>query len=493
MFLYNNSNCALLIIGILHDNGLTLYIMNIKRRLFSVVLFMFIIVNASCRQSPNLSGLVIFAAGLNKPVCIANAGDNRLFVVGQEGYIFIVDSVGNVSQQPFLDIHERVIYGGERGLLGLAFNPQFSSNGFFYVNYVGLGDSTHISRFSLSPGNHDIADPQSEFKLMTIYQPYENHKGGDLCFGPDGYLYIGLGDGGLSGDPGNRAQDPKELLGKILRIDVGQGNPYSIPQSNPFYISTDTLGEIWALGLRNPWRFSFDKLNGNLWIGDVGQDEFEEIDMQQAASSGGENYGWRCYEGNQSFASGCPPAALFTFPVYTYPHGGDCSVTGGYVYRGAESSPYYGYYFFADYCSDKIWTLHNVSGNWIKEDYGQFSGNGFSSFGEDAEGQLYIAGLVSGILYRVVDNTTYIGNNKNHEEIKIIHFPSSNKVRIETGRNDRQAISIKMIDRDGATLFDRIISEDNYEFDIGTLPAGAYFLNLRSKDLSLVHKLIKAK
>ena len=370
--------------------------------------------NISCKKKEDIkevpkieSKMVSFATGLSNPVSITHAGDSRLFVVDQAGYIRIVDPSGKVNPQPFLDIHERVTFGGERGLLGLAFHPEYKSNGYLYVNYIGDRDSTHISRFKVSAGNAEMADPQSEFKLMTLFQPFANHKGGNLSFGPDGFLYIGMGDGGSSGDPGNRAQNPKEYLGKMLRIDVNQGNPYAIPASNPFYNSTTTLGEIWALGLRNPWRFSFDRLTGDLWIADVGQDALEEIDFQPAASRGGENYGWRCYEGTQTFNnSGCDPQASFTLPVYTYPHGEECSVTGGFVYRGTQSSTYYGHYFFADYCSDRIWTLHKVGNNWVKEDFGRFTGNNFSTFGEDALGQLYVAGTKSGTIFKVLDYTT---------------------------------------------------------------------------------------
>ena len=447
--------------------------------------------SARCQETQNGGNLVPFAQGLNSPVCITNAGDSRLFVVDQAGYVRIIDSSGTIYPQPYLDIHERVTFGGEQGLLGLAFHPQYTTNGYFYVNYTGAGDSTHISRFNVSSGNPDIADPQSEFKLMTINQPFTNHNGGDLGFGPDGYLYIGLGDGGSAGDPGNRAQNPMEYLGKMLRIDVNHGNPYAIPETNPFYNSLSTLGEIWALGLRNPWRFSFDRLTGDLWIGDVGQNAFEEIDFQPAASTGGENYGWRCYEGNQEYnSSGCPSASAFTFPVYTYPHGAECSVTGGYVYRGAVSSPYYGYYFFADYCSDRIWTLHNVSGNWVAEEFGQFPGNNFSTFGEDAEGQLYIAGLSSGSIYLVVENTTGLSDSKVSPEIKVIQLPYSSIIRLETGRNDRPEIHITLYDLTGIAHYTSNTREASFEFDPGKLPAGTYLLSISVDDRKQVHKLV---
>lgn len=369
--------------------------------------------------------MVSFATGISHPVAITNAGDIRLFVVDQEGFIHIVDSIGNVNPQPFLDIHEKVNFGGERGLLGLAFHPNYQSNGYFYVNYVGKGDITHISRFKVSSSNMDMADLTSEFILLTQPQPFQNHNGGSLAFGRDGFLYIGLGDGGSGGDPGNRAQNPMEYLGKMLRIDVNQGNPYAIPTSNPFYNSTTTRGEIWALGLRNPWKFSFDRLTGDLWIADVGQNAVEEINLQPAAGQGGENYGWRCYEGNDTFNSvWCAAESALTFPVYTYPHGGECSVTGGYVYRGATTSTYYGHYFFTDYCSDRIWTLHKVGANWVKEDFGRFTGNNFTTFGEDAKGLLYIAGANSRTIFKVLDyqiaDTT---SNQAMGDIKISKAP----------------------------------------------------------------------
>jgi glucose/arabinose dehydrogenase len=272
------------------------------------------------------------------------------------------------------------------------------------VNYVGQGDSTHISRFSVSKSDPETADPGSEVKLLTIKQPFENHNGGNLLFGPDGFLYIGMGDGGDAGDPGNRAQNLKEYLGKMLRIDVNSGKLYGIPSTNPFISDTSALPEIWAYGLRNPWRFSFDRLTGDLWIGDVGQDAIEEIDLQPASSKGGENYGWRLFEGNAPFK----PASLrqdsgIVFPVYTYPHGPECSITGGFVYRGSSASPYYGDYFYADYCSDKIWTLHQESGAWVSKMFGHFEGNHFSTFGEDSSGRLYVAGLTTGTIYRITD------------------------------------------------------------------------------------------
>ncbi|MDP3914122.1 MAG: PQQ-dependent sugar dehydrogenase [Bacteroidota bacterium] len=464
-------------------------------RIISISFFILIFSTASCQKTQsenNIENMELFASGLSNPVCITNAGDNRLFVVDQAGYIRIVDSDGIVRTQPFLDIRDRVTFGGERGLLGLAFHPGYKTNGFFYVNYVGAGDITNISRFKVNSGNPEIADPTSELKIMTITQPYSNHNGGTLCFGPDGYLYIGLGDGGSGGDPGNRSQNPMTLLGKMLRIDINSGNPYSIPSTNPFLNSTTTLPEIWSLGLRNPWKFSFDRLTGDMWIADVGQNAIEEVNMQPANSKGGENYGWRCYEGNQTYnTSGCAAASTLTFPVYTYPQGTDCSVTGGYVYREDVSSAYYGHYFFTDYCSDRIWTLHKVGENWVKEDFGRFTGNNFSTFGEGSDGKLYVSGRGSGKIYRVVGNTTGINASNILSGVKIIQVPNSNKIRIETGQNNRQEIQISLSDIKGTVLHQATTSGANYEFDAGKLAFGTYILNIVIDGKKMTQKLIK--
>lgn len=462
--------------------------MKLNYILFPILIF---VLSNNSANSQNTGKLIPFASGLTTIVCLANAGDSRLFVVNQHGNISIFNSDGTVSLQLFLDIHEQVIYGGERGLLGVAFHPQYKTNGYFYVNYVGNGDSTHISRFKVSADNQNMADPQSELKLLTIFQPYQNHNGGDLNFGPDGYLYIGLGDGGSAGDPGNRSQNPKEFLGKMLRIDVDHGNPYSIPTTNPFYNSSTTLGEIWAFGLRNPWRFSFDRLTGDLWIADVGQDAFEEIDFQPAGDKGGENYGWRCYEGNQVYnSSGCNSNALITFPIYNYPHGSECSVTGGYVYRGSPLSPYYGYYFFADYCSDRIWTLHNTSGTWVKEDFGQFAGNNFSTFGEDTSGQLYVAGVGSGKIFRIDDLATGIDDLAKSDEMSIIQIPFSNKIRIETNQTNHSVMHLNVYDINGIKHFQTETREPNPELDFSFLKAGTYIFSVLIDGKKHVHKLI---
>ena len=468
--------------------------MKTLHKTLTLFLLLALLETISCKEMQPVSNpsLIVFATGLVTPVCIANAGDSRLFTIDQHGLIMIVDSAGNVNTVPFLDIRSRVTYGGERGLLGLAFHPRYKTNGYFYVNYVGAGDSTHISRFSASISDPGKADPSSEYKLLTLYQPYVNHNGGDLCFGPDGYLYIGLGDGGSGGDPGNRAQNFSEYLGKIHRIDVNSGSPYSIPQTNPFYNNSTARKEIWAYGLRNPWRFSFDRLTGDVWIADVGQDAFEEINFQPAASTGGQNYGWRCYEGNTAYnTTGCGASSNYVFPLYAYPHNPECSVIGGYVDRSSTSSLYYGYYFFADYCSDRIWTLHTVSGNRVVQDMGQFPGNNFSTFGEDINGRLYVAGLTSGTIYRISDSPTSVNLPVNPNNITVTYLPGTAKVSIENKSHDGTLLQLTLFNPLGIVCYSTLSHESNLVINISFLPKGIYLLNIVSKGRNQVQKLIK--
>ena len=353
--------------------------------------------------------LKLFASGLEIPVDITHAGDERMFVVGKKGKIFIVDTAGVVSDQLFLDISTRVNSNfSERGLLGLAFHPDYANNGYFFVNYTGLSGETVVSRFEVS-SDPDVADASSEKIILRENQPFPNHNAGDLAFGPDGFLYIPMGDGGDGGDPLNSGQTRTSLLGKILRIDIDNGDPYAIPSDNPFVNDDFTQDEVWALGLRNPWRISFDRLTYDLWIGDVGQNAWEEISVQPAASQGGENYGWRCYEGDATFNLGnCEDRSNFVFPVFAYRNNrfeDGCSVTGGFVYRGTRFPGMYGNYIFADYCSGKIWSIapQDNDGNWEVTDQGKFSPPDFSTFGEDANGELFVASIGQGTIYRVTD------------------------------------------------------------------------------------------
>ncbi len=347
-----------------------------------------------------------FASGFSNPVDIVNAGDERLFIVERAGRIKIIDGAGNVQSTLFLNITSDVNASpNERGLLGLEFHPDYANNGYFFVNYTDNNGDTRVSRFSVSSTDPNVADPNSEVLIMEIAQPYWNHNAGDLAFGPDGYLYIGSGDGGDGGDPGNRAQNPQNLLGKMLRIDVDNGTPYSIPADNPFVGNADVLDEIWAIGLRNPWRYSFDRETGDLWMGDVGQGQWEEIDMEPANSGGGFNYGWRCYEGDAAFnTNGCASASEYQGPVLDYNHSGftHCSVTGGFVYRGCAYPDLIGHYIYADYCSGRFWSINpDGNGGWNDQEVGSFPGYDISTFGEDMNGELYVARLSQGRIYKI--------------------------------------------------------------------------------------------
>ncbi|MBI4637763.1 MAG: PQQ-dependent sugar dehydrogenase [Candidatus Rokubacteria bacterium] len=355
-------------------------------------------------QGTVLIALEAIVTGLANPVAIANAGDgwNRLFIALQAGQILIYDS-GQLLPNPFLDISSLVSCCGEQGLLGVAFHPSYASNGFFYVNYTNLAGDTVVARYRVS-ADANLADPASAVILLTVDQPFTNHNGGQLQFGPDGYLYIGMGDGGSGGDPGNRAQNLGELLGKLLRIDVDGGTPYAIPATNPFVGTPGARGEIWAYGLRNPWRFSFDRLTGDLFIGDVGQESREEVDFQPAGSPGGQNYGWRLMEGSACYdpATNCNNGSL-TLPILEYDHSLGCAVIGGSRYRGREFPDLSGTYLYGDFCTGLIWGATETGGAWTSSVLFA-SGLLISAFGEDESGEVYVAhygGGTDGAIYRI--------------------------------------------------------------------------------------------
>lgn len=343
----------------------------------------------------------LFSSGLSKPVGIANAGDGsgRLFILEQAGIIRIIQN-DQLLIEPFLDISDRVSCCSERGLLGIAFHPNFEQNGFFYVNYTDLTGNTVISRFEVVAGENR-GDPNSEIKLLEIEQPYRNHNGGGMAFGPDGYLYLGLGDGGSQGDPLGNAQNRDVLLGKLLRLDVGEGEFYSIPADNPF-AQSGGAPEVWAYGLRNPWRFSFDRQTGDLYIGDVGQGTWEEIDYLPAGSPGGTNFGWNYLEGTHAFSTlPQPEGEVLTDPVAEYSHNQGISVIGGVVYRGQQLPSMQGIYLFGDYGSGLIWGLFmDDAGTWQNAILFRIGGS-ISSFGEDESGEIYVADL-NGHIYRLI-------------------------------------------------------------------------------------------
>jgi len=373
-----------------------------------LVIFIFFSFAGSAQPQIELQS---FQSGFDQPVGIVNADDERLFIVEQRGLIKIIDGNGSVLGTPFLDLSDIVSQSGsERGLLGLAFHPDYYENGYFFVNYTRESDgNTVVARFSVDAGNANVALPGSGQQLLEVTQPFSNHNGGQLLFGPDGYLYVALGDGGDAGDPHDNGQSLNTLLGKILRIDVetDEDGGYSIPADNPFVNEVTARDEIWAWGVRNPWRNSFDRLTGDFWIADVGQNAREEVNFQEAGSPGGINYGWRCYEGNLPYnTDGCPGEENFTFPVYDYEHtesGCTGSVTGGYVYRGLMYNELYGKYLFADYCTGNLYYISQTDDGFEGFLPGEYDAFEYTSFGEDQYGELYIALASSGEIRKVVE------------------------------------------------------------------------------------------
>ncbi|MBC8045769.1 MAG: PQQ-dependent sugar dehydrogenase [Fimbriimonadaceae bacterium] len=347
--------------------------------------------------------LEFHASGFDEPVGIVSAGDERLFIVERKGKIKILYPDGTNSV--FLDISALVESGFvEQGLLGLAFHPDYFTNGYFYVNYINLDDDTRISRFHVSVSDSNVADTSSEFNILAIEQPALNHNGGDLHFGPDGYLYCALGNGG--GPSNSNAQDTTNLLGKILRIDVDIATPYAAPSENPFF---DGAGkdELWNFGLRNPWRFSFDRLTGDMFIADVGGALHEEINFQPASSTGGENYGWNCYEGNLLVnPSLCLAGSTLTFPVFDYLHDnaiGGFAVTGGYVYRGNDYPGMNGYYIFCDYISGNFWSMRQITADSFSTNFHGYLEDRIASFGENNNGELFACEKTTGNIYKIID------------------------------------------------------------------------------------------
>ncbi len=363
--------------------------------------------NPPLPTGPDRLALEPVAAGLDHPIGITNAGDGsgRLFVNEQGGTVRVVEPGGTVRAQPFLDLGDRVVSGGERGLLGLAFHPGFPADGRIYVDYTRKPDgATVISELTATA---ERADPSSERALLVISQPFANHNGGQLAFGPDGDLYIGMGDGGSGGDPFGNAQNTNVLLGKILRIDVDAaagGRAYAIPATNPFAAKGSVPGggapEVWAYGLRNPWRFSFDPANGDLYIGDVGQGSWEEVDRQPGDSTGGENYGWNVMEGRHCYGGSCDQRP-YVMPIAEYGHDAGCAITGGTVYRGSAQPLLDGVYVMGDYCSGTVFTLQVDEGTVTPKPVLK-SGKQISAFGTGEDGEIYLADVSGGGIYRVV-------------------------------------------------------------------------------------------
>ncbi|ESU19876.1 hypothetical protein FCR2A7T_12790 [Flavobacterium cauense R2A-7] len=457
------------------------------------VFFLFIaLVFVQCMQHSQtvapVIGLQSFATGFSAPVEITHCGDSRLFVVEQDGLIKILNPNGTVNTTPFLNITNLTNANGEQGLLGLAFSPDYASNGLFYINYTNLSGDTVIARYSVNSNNPDTANPSGTV-LLTIPQPYSNHNGGTLKFGPDGYLYIGMGDGGSGGDPENRAQNTNELLGKMLRIDVNTGPLYGIPLNNPF-VGVAGADEIWAIGLRNPWKFSFDRQTGDLWIADVGQNLYEEVN-RAGATEAGLNYGWRCYEGNAAFnITGCAAQNTMKTPLFVTNHSnGFCSITGGYVYRGVAYPNFKGKYFFSDYCKAQI-GMADSSGTVTFSQ--TFSGNAFVTFGEDANGELYVGSINNGVIYKLVDSSLNVAE-VNRKSFKVYPNPATSEVFVQSNDEELFATNLEIIDGNGKKLLSQ--KTENLPLlsvNTATLATGLYFLKVKTNTgLVSIYKFLK--
>jgi glucose/arabinose dehydrogenase len=444
-------------------------------------------------QSQTIS-LQSFGTGFVSPVEITNAGDSRLFVVQKGGLIRILNANGTVNSTPFLDLSSLVSTNSERGLLGLAFHPNYATNGYFFVNYTNTAGNTVIARYSVNSGNPDIADTTGTI-LMTISQPYSNHNGGSIKFGPDGFLYIGMGDGGSGGDPQgysqnlsltntNVAANPSRIyLGKMLRIDVNTTAPglnYGFPSTNPF-VNEAGKQEIWAIGLRNPWKFSFNRLNGDLWIADVGQDAVEEINkIVNPLPNTAINFGWRCYEGNSNYnTSGCAASSTMTFPFVQYARfGGACSVTGGYFYSGSAYPNFQNKYFFTDYCDNKIRMVNSAG---VITTSTSFSGNNFVTFGEDMNGELYIAGITSGTIFKIIDSS--LGTSEfDNNDFSIYPNPAKGYFNIKSNASNL-VTKIDVFDLTGKLLFSKKLNANpENSFDTNLLSKGIYLVSIEATD-----------
>lgn len=425
------------------------------------------------------------ASGFSKPVDISTSGirdDQRLFITEKDGRIKVLLKDGTILAKPFLDIDNRVnSSANERGLLGLAFHPRYSDNGYFFVHYTNNSGHSTISRFEVNPNDENLAMPESEKILLVVNQPFNNHNAGDLAFGKNGYLYIGMGDGGSGGDPGNRSQNPKQLLGKMLRIDVNSENTsYAIPPTNPYANSTDTLPEIWAFGLRNPWRISMDTLLNELWIADVGQDRWEEVNVAHA-DRGGLNYGWRCFEGNAVFNfSTCNAGTSFYPPVHVYANqfNTGCSVTGGFVYRGNEIPELKGQYIYCDFCSGIFWGIaKKEEGVYVNKQIGDFEDMEFATFGTDHSGEVFVAGLGNGNIYKIQGTSSSLGYTTQSGDFTVFPNPVSDVLTIKStfhmGEKHGWFISDLL---QGITLIPALVYSDGdtVVLDVKHLPPGSY-------------------
>lgn len=445
-----------------------------KKQIMKKVLLTILVLSTTSIYSQTIA-IQTFATGFSGAVEISHANDSRLFVVQKGGLIRILNSNGTVNATPFLNITSLVSSGGERGLLGLAFHPNYNTNGLFFVNYTNTAGNTVIARYGVSTTNPAVANTTATI-LMTITQPFNNHNGGTIKFGLDGFLYIGMGDGGSGGDPGNRSQNINDNLGKMLRINVNTTTApfYTSPTSNP-YIGIAGNDEIWAIGLRNPWKFSFNKSNGDLWIADVGQNMMEEINKIASPLPVGLNFGWRCYEGTVPFnTSGCASIGTMTMPFSQYTHSDGCSVTGGYVYTGTLYPNLLNKYIFADYCENRIGFANTTTGAITYTPY--FSGqNNFTSFGEDMNGELYVTN--ANVIFKVVDTALSTTNFEN-AGFTLFPNPVKNSFSVKNG-NGIKITKVDVHDLTGKLLLSKdLVKSDAETIDVTVLSKGMYLVSI---------------
>lgn len=480
-----------------------------KQLLWLSMLFMSASAGAQTNALPKLK-LEEFSNGYDQPVGIENAGDSRLFIVERTGKIWICNANGVKSNQPFLNLTSKVkTTGGEQGLLGLAFDPNYSINGFFYVSYTTSTDAVRLSRFKVNTNNPNLASSSSEAIFLTQAHPFMNHNAGQLKFGPDNYLYMTIGDGGSAADPFNNAQNPNTFLGKLLRIDVSHGSNgklYSIPPTNPFVSTAGYKKEIWATGLRNPWRFSFDMLNGDLWIPDVGQNDWEEINYQAASSNGGENYGWSCWEGAHFFKNNCNPNGTPpTFPISEYQHKNvaQCSgtVIGGFVYRGINFPRLYGKYIYADFCSGEFRVVYKDHDVWVNRFVKTLNPFSYSTFGEDASGELYIADLGNGEILHLVDSPFVTASRPQErsfmeiqqgENVSLFPNPNNGEFKVQVTSEKTQDYTVKVVNASGQEVFaeKRSAAEgmNEWMFSSEKFTKGFYILYMMNSDAVISRK-----
>lgn len=465
------------------------------------ILFIFLAITISFQaQSQDLQFEKLTGLFFEEPVDLVSTyidQDDRLFVLEKTGKVFIIEDPDILEpvklEEPFLDLSSVVNDDFEGGLLGLAFHPDYENNGFFFVNYT-FNDpennnefTTRVSRFSVSSDDENIADETSEMEVLKIAQPKKNHNGGDIAFGPDGYLYIPTGDGGGSGDDFENGQNRQSLLGKVLRIDINTA-PYVIPADNPFAFDDETLDEIWSLGWRNPWKVAFDRETGDFWAADVGQNEIEEIDMEPSGAEGGKNYGWNCFEGSLEYdPTDCNESSSYVPPVFEYDQSqGWKSVTGGYVYRGNRHTDLYGKYIFTDYVDSRVfWLTTEIAENSFETKRYDFTGPNLpfkiTTFGESTKGELYFATFDSGEVWRIFTSVVNNTSDNIQQNISIEPNPSADFINIKYG--DASISNITVISVSGKKI--ELQSTEENRFDISKLASGMYYLQFQSGGKSI--------